>query len=355
MPHPQFNALKHGCTARTPVLPGEDESLWREVEAQWFEDYEPRTHTSHTMVAEAAIAFWHLARNRNRLEKFERTLSPDVLTWTDADHNTFARFTRYQTAAQRAFSNAFKNLECLRKARIAEGTLKRDAELQLEKLQFQMACQTERLNIAAAKSQLDREKHEANQRHRAAQLELQKQAKATSSSSSSSSSTKKKKDTFEVAEQWLEITATDGLTKTEYIPTNEELLEELKKEGVIPKMVYRRMNFPNGIPPEYTWTNSHDPKTCPKTLAGEWCEPCAPYLYAGAGIQRMTFDTWQQIIQREALAPGQHAGPTGTGNLPRPKERGGDVSYDEMLEYLEDLDAPIPDERDEPGNGADEA
>jgi hypothetical protein len=348
MPHPQFNALKHGCTARTPVLPGEDETLWREVEAQWFEDYEPRTHTSRTMVAEAALSFWYLARNRNRLESYERTLPRDVLTWTDQHHTDFARFTRYKTAADRAFSNAFKNLEYLRKARIAEGTLKRNAELQLEKLQLQMACQTERINIAAAKSQLDREKHEANERHRAAQLELQKQAKATAASSSSS--TKKKKDTFDVAEQWLEITVADGVTTTEYIPTNEELLEELKKEGIVPKLVYRRMNFPNGIPPEYAWSNSHDPKACPKTQAGEWCEPCAPYLNAGAGIQRMTFDAWQEVIEHEALTPGQHAGPTGTGNLPRPKERGGDMSYDEMLEYIESLQPDAPDETSQPDN-----
>jgi hypothetical protein len=324
------------------VLPGEDESLWREVETQWFEDYEPRTHTSRTMVAEAALAFWVLARNRNRLESYERTLPLDVLAWSEADHNNFAHFTRYQTAAQRAFSTAFKNLEYLRKARIAEGTLKRNAELQVEKLQFQMACQTERINIAAAKSQLDREKHEGNERHRAAQLELQKQSTATAASSPSS--TKKKKAIFEVAEQSLEITVTDGITTTEYIPTNEELLEELKKEGIVPKLVYRRMNFPNGIPPEYAWTNSHDPKSCPKTLAEEWCEQCAPYLTAGAGIQRMTFDAWQEVIQYEALTPGQHAGPTGSGNLPRPKERGGDMSYDEMLEYLASLNAPAESE-----------
>ena len=50
------------------------------------------------------------------------------------------------------------------------------------------------------------------------------------------------------------------------------------------------------------------------------------------------------MIAREASTPGQHAGPTGTGNLPRPKERGGDMSYDEMLEYLAGLQAYAPDE-----------
>ncbi len=54
----------------------------------------------------------------------------------------------------------------------------------------------------------------------------------------------------------------------------------------------------------------------------------------------MTFDTWKKSSQREALTPGQHAGPTGTGNLPRPTERGGDMSYYEMLEYLASLNIP---------------
>jgi len=104
------------------------------------------------------------------------------------------------------------------------------------------------------------------------------------------------------------------------------------------------MYFPDGIPPEYTWTNVHDVETCELTQAGKWCEPCARYLNGGAGIQRMTFDTWQQVIAREALVPGRHAGPTGTGNLPRPAERGGEVPYAEMLEYLAGLQAYAPDD-----------
>ncbi len=67
---------------------------------------------------------------------------------------------------------------------------------------------------------------------------------------------------------------------------------------------------------------------------GEWCERCAPFLYGGAGIQRLTFATWKEVIAREAERGDGHAGPTGVGNLPRPKERGGDVPFAEMLEML---------------------
>jgi hypothetical protein len=86
-------------------------------------------------------------------------------------------------------------------------------------------------------------------------------------------------------------------------------------------------------------------------LAGKWCEECARFLHAGAGIQRMTFATWKDVIALEATrrdghapqgcsekpsGPSRfvHAGPTGVGNLPRPKERGGDMAFAEMLELL---------------------
>jgi hypothetical protein len=37
----------------------------------------------------------------------------------------------------------------------------------------------------------------------------------------------------------------------------------------------------------------------------------------------MTVDTWLEVIEREAARGMGHVGPTGVGNLPRPKERGG--------------------------------
>ncbi len=98
-------------------------------------------------------------------------------------------------------------------------------------------------------------------------------------------------------------------------------------------MVYRRLNFPDGVPPEYAWTNLHDPKQCEKTLGGVWCPLCSIHTTGGHGMQRMTFATWKLVIEREALVPGGHAGPTGEGNLPQPKERGGDVALAEMRKW----------------------
>ena len=142
----------------------------------------------------------------------------------------------------------------------------------------------------------------------------------------------------------MEIRVTDGVTSTEYVPTNAELRKMGEESEAVPQMVYRRMNFPDGVPVEYKWTNSHEVESCEKTLKGEWCEQCAPFLHGGAGIQRMTYETWLEISEKEELREGGHAGITGVGNLPRPKERGGEVEFAEMLGWLGEKD-----ERVEPG------
>ena len=41
------------------------------------------------------------------------------------------------------------------------------------------------------------------------------------------------------------------------------------------------------------------------------------------GIQRMSVDTWLEVIDREKASGTGHVGPTGVGNLPRPMARGG--------------------------------
>ncbi len=73
-----------------------------------------------------------------------------------------------------------------------------------------------------------------------------------------------------------------------------------------PDLVYRRLNFPASVPPEYYWATSN---------------PRAREL-GGTGIQRMTVDMWLEVIERERAEGSGHIGPTGIGNLPRPPENG---------------------------------
>ena len=191
--------IKHGCCAKTPLLPGESEELWQEIEDQWFTDYAPQTPTSHTLVAEAALAFWHMTRNRFQFHHYERHLAQKPPTeWTETDHQHYGRFLRYKTAAERAFSSAFKNLEYLRRARRLE------AEAQ-ERFQRQLAT----LEFRYAQLALERDKFTAAQQAKDAR---------PAAASSSSPARKPKKDPFDVAEQWVEVTITDGLTETAYTP-----------------------------------------------------------------------------------------------------------------------------------------
>ena len=110
-----------------------------------------------------------------------------------------------------------------------------------------------------------------------------------------------------ILEQWVEIWAEDAVTRTVLYPGNEELCKQAEKMESFPELVYRRLNFRNGVPAEYLWT-------LPNKQA---------LLYGGGGIQRMTFAQWLHVIALEKESGTEHIGPTGSGNLPRPNERGG--------------------------------
>jgi len=117
----------------------------------------------------------------------------------------------------------------------------------------------------------------------------------------------KKMRKIAVLDQWMEVRIVDGKTITELHPSNEKLIERGQRMLPPPELVYRRLNFPEGVPEEYYWAVS---------------DPVAR-KYGGMGTQRMTADTWLEVIAREKERGDGHVGPTGVGNLPRPEERGG--------------------------------
>ncbi|MFL6351120.1 MAG: hypothetical protein ACJ74Z_04610 [Bryobacteraceae bacterium] len=109
-----------------------------------------------------------------------------------------------------------------------------------------------------------------------------------------------------ILSQWIEIEVDNGQAITKLYPSNETLVEECKAMLPAPDLVYRRLNFPGGVPPEYHWV-TRNPEARER---------------GGTGIQRMTIDTWLHLIERERGQGTGHVGPTGIGNLPRPSERG---------------------------------
>lgn len=130
------------------------------------------------------------------------------------------------------------------------------------------------------------------------------------------SATNKKKKVY-VLEQWVEVRIENGKTVTRLYPSNKFLIERGQAMWPPPDLVYRRFNFPDGVPEEYRWVG----------LTPERAK------LGGMGVQRMTPEIWAAVTEREgpeipregyqsSIVPG-HLGPTGVGNLPRPEERGG--------------------------------
>ena len=97
----------------------------------------------------------------------------------------------------------------------------------------------------------------------------------------------------------------DGKTVTTLYPSNEELLEEKERMSVPPTLVYRRLNFVDGVPPEYLWT-TNDPVTVE---------------YGGLATQRIRLETWLELIEIEKASETGHL--QGCEIMPRPEERGG--------------------------------
>jgi hypothetical protein len=87
----------------------------------------------------------------------------------------------------------------------------------------------------------------------------------------------KKLKKIKTLEQWVEITVEDGKTVTRLYPSNEQLIKDGQKMWPPPDLIYRRLNFVNGIPEEYRWT----------VRAGDE----ARMQRGGCGIQRMEVDT----------------------------------------------------------------
>ena len=118
--------------------------------------------------------------------------------------------------------------------------------------------------------------------------------------------THKKRRHVPVLEQWIEIETQDtGAVWTTLFPSNETLLPHVQEMEPAPELVYRRLHFVNGVPPEYSWATAN----------------LSLRASGGMGIQRMKIETWLRLIEREKSLPDGRLLPI--ANLPRPQERGG--------------------------------
>jgi hypothetical protein len=315
------NSTKHGCCSNKLILPGESQEEYDQLLRGWLDDYEPSTHEAMCLVREACAGQWFLIRNRGRYNEAEQRLceeQPDALDWTDEQHQLIERFRRYMTQAERQFNRAFSMLEQLRRSRFQESMTRIRAEERATELELKRAdnatanCAKVEKIALREQAQQDRQKTRESAKNAKSEAPTNAAGKLFQGQNST-----KKRQKIHCLEQWVEVTVEDGQTITTLYPSNQRLIERGKQMWPAPDYVYRRVNFPNGVPAEYDWVGVNENRQ----------------QYGGCALQRMTPDTWLETIKREGpevLREGyqsstvpNHIGPTGVGNLPRPQERGG--------------------------------
>ena len=60
----RFNALKHGSSAKLPVLPQEDPEAYRQRLDAWMAHLEPRNPVEQFLIEQAVTASWRLEARR---------------------------------------------------------------------------------------------------------------------------------------------------------------------------------------------------------------------------------------------------------------------------------------------------
>ncbi len=206
---------------------------------------------------------------------------------------------RYKTTAERAFYRSWSAVDHLRKDILRDNTQSRKLEQQNDAHVRRIAeLEKENRELKPAIDPTSKTGKPATTKQGTSLTKAQEMFQGQKSA--------KKRRKIAILDQWVEVEVSpDGKTETTCYPSNEILIANGQKMWPAPEMVYRRLFFPNGVPAEYAWTTRQE-------FIRE---------VGGMGIQRMTVDTWLELIEEEKKLGTGHLLPC--GNLPRPEERGG--------------------------------
>ena len=272
------------------ILPGEDPAEYERVKNGWLAEYGPEGHMEETLANNLIDSEWMLLRaRRNRFNAEARAVGQgkEPHEWTAEDSHQIELMQRYLTTAERSFYRAFNAMQGLRKNSMRKDNRIINMELIIETVEAQRDMANVRIQ------ELERSLAQAQAR------------RAEASVAKASNGKPKKPGKIEILDQWVDIEMIDGKTVTTLYPSNEELLEEKKRMTVPPTLVYRRLNFVDGVPPEYRWT-TEDPVTIE---------------FGGMATQRIRLETWLELIGMEKASGTGHL--HGCEIMPRPEERGG--------------------------------
>jgi hypothetical protein len=251
-------ALKHGCRSNQLLLEHEDPEEWMRMLERYIEEYQPQTAFVEELVLEAAQAHWFFKRTQTNFHETQAKLPQDPTTWTAENHHQIALFLRYQTTAERSHQRA------------------------LAKLQSYQRMQWQREQWRARKQEPVREQGAEAMRQQGA-------LPATPAAAAVKEAAKPMAVKPVFIEQWVEIRNVKNQVVADFTPTNDELAIEIEQKKVRPTLLYRRLNFPDGVPSNYQWTR---PRAGMATLGG-------------MAAQRMTIETWEKLreIERESGLP----------------------------------------------------
>lgn len=123
------NSLKHGLTAKTVVLPGEDQAEFDALQDSLMADYNPMTEHETQLVSEIAACLWRLSRARRHEE---HALASDFTLFSRNASRTkgFERLVRYMGSIERQLNSTTVRLQQLQSERrkVTEKMLKTTPE-----------------------------------------------------------------------------------------------------------------------------------------------------------------------------------------------------------------------------------
>jgi hypothetical protein len=126
-----LNALRHGLTAQTAVLPNEDPDEFQELLDAFLAEYQPSGPTETLLVEQMAMATWRLRRMRaletglfslrmSQLSREENSSDPDprsrAFAYDASGSHSIETLSRYETRIERSFYRALHELDRLRVA-----------------------------------------------------------------------------------------------------------------------------------------------------------------------------------------------------------------------------------------------
>ena len=307
------NALKHGVRSKRLILPDEAEDDYRLTREGWFDEFGPETFREERLVELLVQADWFLRRAQRRMDEAEAAVVGEENTnpagWTADQVRTVELMQRYKTTAERAFYRALNACEQTRKDNRRNAMLDFNLQRQLMERDRQLAEKDRKMaekdrKITELEEKVEQLAPKAEGKAKAAQEEAEPLSKAEQLFQGQRSKKKRKKIVY--LDQWVEVEVSpSGKTVTTAYPSNEILIADGQKKWPPPEFVYRRFNFVDGVPEEYAWAT--DDETTREL--------------GGMGMQRMTVDTWLDLIEEEKELGTGHMLPTLT--LPRPEEHGG--------------------------------